>query len=74
MGRGQQRTPDEQRSAPDPVGQAAGEGSQEEGGDGEGPERQPGSRGVGAHRSDDVGRQGVDGDAGRGEVREVPDG
>ncbi len=56
------------------VGEAARERPQDQRGDGEGAERQPGTSRVGAERAGDEGRQRVDRDPGGREVRQVRQG
>ena len=62
---------DKQGTPPAGVRQAAGDGPQNQGADGEGSERQAGARRVGTDRASYPERQRVDRDAGGGEVREV---
>ena len=66
-----ERATDQQRTSPTGVRQTAGDGPQDQGADRESSEREPGTRSVGTDRPGYPQGQGVDRDAGGGEVREV---
>ncbi len=67
----EERAADKQRTPTTCVGQAAGDGPQDQGRDGEGAEREPRTSLVRTDRPGDPQWQGVDRDAGGGEVRKI---